>query len=405
MARKILTAKGVKALKAKGKRYDTMDALVPGFGVRVTETGHRSYILVTRYPGSSNPARRTIGDYGAISLEQARDAARRWLELIAAGRDPRAEVLKLRREEQQRQADTFGAVAEEFIKRHVTKLAKAREIERDIRRELIQRWGRRPVTDITRRDVVELLEEVVDRGAPYQAHNLLGHVRKLFNWAIARDVYGLQGSPCDRLKPAEVIGKKGIRTRVLTDDELRAVWRAAGDMGYPLGPLFRLLILTGQRKSEVAEMSWPEIDFDKALWTIPGERMKEDAAQLVPLSPDAMQILKALPRWTGPFIFSTTAGKKPVNSFSKAKERIDRLSGIAGWKIHDLRRTMRTHLSALPVQDIVRELVIGHTKPGLHKVYDQHAYLDEKRHALELWAARLKSIVEPPPPNVVPLSA
>jgi integrase len=134
--------------------------------------------------------------------------------------------------------------------------------------------------------------------------------------------------------------------------------------------------------------------------------MKADAAHLVPLVPDAVQLLSELPRWTkGDHVFTTTAGEKPVNSFSKAKERIDAASGVTAWVIHDLRRTMRTHLSALPVQDIVRELVIAHTKPGLHKVYDQHGYLDEKRRALELWAARLRSIVEPQPQNVVHLRA
>jgi integrase len=164
--------------------------------------------------------------------------------------------------------------------------------------------------------------------------------------------------------------------------------------------------LTGQREREVADMRWSEVDFDKRLWTVPASRMKGGRAHEVPLSPAAIELLRALPRFTGACIFTTTGGAKPINGFGKAKVRIDKLSGVGGWVIHDLRRTMRTRLSALPVQDLVRELAIAHAKPGLHKVYDQHAYQDEKRECLDLWERRLLSIVEPPEgPKVLPLRA
>jgi integrase len=206
------------------------------------------------------------------------------------------------------------------------------------------------------------------------------------------------------LSPKDLIGKREARERTLTDAELRAVWDAAELMGYPYGPLFRLLILTGQREREVSDMSWSEIKFDQALWTIPAIRMKGARAHEIPLVATAVALLQSLPRFTaGEFVFTTTSGAKPVNGFSKAKARIDRLSGVENWKIHDLRRSMRTHLSALPVQDMVRELIIAHARPGLHKVYDQHNYRSEKCECLELWAARLKGIVEPPPPKAVTL--
>jgi integrase len=191
-----------------------------------------------------------------------------------------------------------------------------------------------------------------------------------------------------------LIGKLETRDRVLKDDELHRVWSATGEMGYPYGPLFRLLILTGLREREVANASWPEFDLRNRLWTIPASRMKGDRAHEIPLADRALELVEALPRFTaGGFLFSTTAGQKPVNGFSKAKVRIDRLSGVEDWKIHDLRRTMRTHLSALPVQDLVRELVIAHAKPGLHRVYDQHAYQAEKRECLELWEVRLLDVI------------
>ena len=143
-------------------------------------------------------------------------------------------------------------------------------------------------------------------------------------------------------------------------------------------------------------MSWSEVDMEKALWTIPPERMKADFSDVVPLSPSAVDILKGLPRWTGDYVFSTTDGKRPIANFSGIKEKVDDLMpGVADWRFHDLRRSMRTGLSALRTPDIVAELCIGHTQKGLHKTYDLHAYLPERRDAFGAWANRLLAIVEP----------
>lgn len=418
MARKALTDRTLKSLKpaARGKHYDLWDAVVPGLGVRVSDTGTKTFVLMKRYGDSKNPTRGRLGMYGAITLDDARTKARNWQILLERGIDPRSEEKRQREAELRKRENSFAAVAEQFIKRHVAKTRKAAIVERELRREFINRWGNRPITDITQHDVVAVIDEVVERCAPYQAHNLLGHVRTLFNWAIARGVYGVDRSPCDRLRPAAVIGKKQARQRVLNDQELRAAWAATGELGYPYGQLFRLLIVTGQRKSEVAEAGWSEFDLTKKLWTIPSDRMKADAAHVVPLSDDALDILKSLPRFeSGDCLFSTTFGKKPVNGFSKAKTLFDKAilkalqtddvnAKLPDFVIHDLRRTVRTALSAIPnISDLVRELVIGHTRPGLHKVYDQYAYLDEKRLALDAWAARLRTIIEPTPGNVVSL--
>jgi integrase len=220
----------------------------------------------------------------------------------------------------------------------------------------------------------------------------------------------LDRSPCDRMKPKDVIGNKAVRRRVLNDAELRALWQATEGLGYPYGPIFRMLALTGQRKSEVAEARWREFDLGGRLWVIPADRMKMDAAHVVPLTDEVSALLAQLPRSKkGDHVFSTTFGAKPVNGFSKAKELLDKRMlavlregaedsesiELEPFVIHDIRRTMRTGLSALPVPDMVRELVIAHARPGLHQVYDQYSYLDEKRHALELWAVRLRSIVDP----------
>jgi integrase len=425
MAKRNLTDRTLKALKAEkpGRRYEVWDSVVPGFGVRVTDKGRRTFILVARFPGSKHPTRRAIGAYGVITLEKARIKAREWLELVRRGTDPRVHEDQLRLAEQRRNQMTFAAVAEDFIKEKLATERRGREVERDIRREFIPAWGRQPIAHITPLEVRAVIKAVKDRGAPYQAHNLLGYARRLFAWAIDQHCYGLESSPCDRLKPKSIIGKKIVRSRVLDDDELRALWRAAEGIPYPYGPLFRILALTGQRKSEVANARWGELDLGRKLWTIPADRMKAEAPHVVPLSDDAVFILESLPRFNkGDHLFSTTFGVKPVNGFSKAKAVLDKamlaeLRKAAGndatparnkldpFVIHDIRRTMRTGLSALPVSDLVRELVIAHTKPGLHKIYDQFAYLDEKRHALDLWAARLRNIVEVRAPNVVDLAA
>jgi integrase len=420
-----LTDLKIQSLKphSNGKPYDEKDTEVAGLRVRVMGSGQRTFVLLTRFPSSPHPTRRALGSYGELTLAEAREKANRWRKLIARGIDPQIQEERDRRAALRQQRTTFAAVAEDFIRDKLPGERKGREVELEIRREFLPRWSRRPVSEITAQDVRDVVKAAKDRGAPYQAHNLLVLARRMFSWAIDQHVYGLEASPCDRLKPKAIIGKKHFRTRILNDHELRLFWRAASRLGYPYGPMFRMLALTGQRKSEVAEARWLEIDIANRLWTIPAERMKADAPHLVPLSDDVVAILQSLPTFKrGDHIFSTSFGAKPVNGFSKAKARLDKRmlgshralarmrtgpypSQIEPWVIHDIRRTMRTGLSALPVPDLVRELVIAHTKPGLHKVYDQHGYLDEKRRALELWARRLRSIVGPPIPaaNVIPI--
>jgi integrase len=384
-----------------------MDTDAPGLGIRVTDKGQRTFILLTRYPGSANPTRRALGEYNVISLEQARQKARHWQALIRRGIDPREEEERAKRAEHERRENSFARIAEDFIQLHLIGPDPNKPNQRtgpdtahEIRLEFVSRFGDRSIDSITPRDIVTVIDAAKARGAPYRAHNLLAHVRRMFNWAIARRIYGIDHSPCDRMVPSQVIGPKLLRNRVLSDDELRALWNAAQAMGYPNGPWLQLLILTGQRRGEIVEGRWSEIDIDKRIWRIPAERMKAKAAHVLPLTSDAVRILeKLLPFDRGDFLFSTTFGKKPVSGFSKAKVRLEALMTaelkrpVEPFVIHDIRRTMRTGLSALPIPDLVRELVIAHSKPGLHKVYDQHAYFDEKRHALELWQARVREIV------------
>jgi integrase len=402
-------------------RCELIDANQSGFGLRWNGKNKVAFLAFARFGDSKHPVRRTIGIYGpatnkdagVFTLADARAEAELWRNQGRAGKDPKEERARALKARRRHKASTFERAAEEFFRVKVPHERKGKEVERDIRKEFVIRWGGRPIGDIERADVIEAIEEVRDRGSPYQAYNLLGYARRLFDWAAIK--YDLNKSPCDRLRPRDLGLKKKPRKRILDTQELAAMWQAAEEMGYPYGPLFQILALTGQRKSDIAECRWYEIDLEKRVLVVPADRYKSDADHVVPLSEPVERILKSLPTFgTGDYVFSTTFGFKPVNGFSKAKAKLDKRmltklhengkkAKFAPFTIHDIRRTMRSGLSALPIEQHVRELVIGHTQLGLRKVYDRYAYLDEKRQALNLWAGHLIPTVMPA--NVVELRA
>jgi integrase len=414
--KQILTDKFIRALKPapQGKRAEYWDSRVDGFGVRVTDKGAKSFVLFKRWPPNGVPARRFIGDADILSLAEARGIAADWIHQIALGKDPKAEKEKARLEEQQNRMTTFGFVAEQWFREVVRKQRQGRAVEREVRRAFVSIWGQRPIADITKLDVRTYTKDKAAE-TPAMARNHLGQLKQLFGWAVDQDCFGLtdDNNPIAALTAKKLIGKKVVRKRVLNNAELRALWHAAQRTPYPYGPLIRMLILTGQRKSEVADAVWSEFDFATRLWTIPAKRMKMDSAHVVPLTDGVLEILEGLPRFKrGNHLFSTSYGVATVDGFSRAKERLDKLMAEElghppeHFTIHDIRRTMRTGLSALPIPDVVRERVVAHAAGGMHAVYDQWSYLDEKRRALELWEARLRGIVTPSDnTNVVPLHA
>jgi integrase len=405
VAKKDFTDRFLKSVKPApaGKRVILYDAQVPGFGIRMTDKSCPAdvgaFVLVARYPGSSNPAPRRIGDYPAMSLAEARDIARQWREDVQRGVDPKVKEAERLRAEARRRADTFASVFEAFAEDHLATLRTGDGVKRAIANHVLPRWGDRPIRDLTRGDVSELVR-VVKKSAPIAANRVLAHLKTFFRWAVRQDI--IENSPAASVeRPA----KENRRERVLSDRELREVWRRAADLGYPFGDFARLLLMTGQRRSEVANAEWKEFDLDQAMWTIPAPRMKGDVTHEVPLPEPVVAVLREMPRGAGPFVFSTTEGRRPISGFSKAKAALDSmLEEVEPWTFHDLRRTMRTHLGGLPVPTNVAEMIIAHAQPGLHRVYDRHSYRDEKRRALELWNARLAAIVDPPTGNVVSIA-
>jgi integrase len=403
--------RGLKPAPA-GKRTVVWDSAVPGLCVRVTDKGTASFSVMRRIRGDKYPMRRVLGVAWPVPfpagrplpypLSSAREDARAMILDMAKGIDPRETQAAHKQAEAQRKANSFSAVCDEFLRRHVRKLRSAADVEATIRRELIPRWRERPIGEIGRRDVIALIEEIADSGRPAAARKAYALASSIFSYAVARGI--VEASPCTSVKISTLIGGIEPRQRVLSDGEIRSLWQASEDIEYPGGPFIKLLLLTGQRLREVAGMSWSEIDLEKSLWVIPAERMKANTAHEVPLSAAVVDILKSLPRWaTGDCVF-TVNGRTPITGFSKLKSRIDSAMGeVAHWTFHDLRRTMRTGLGALPIPANVAELCIGHVQVGMHKIYDRHSYRSEKLRAFELWAARVAEIVEPTDDNIVRL--
>jgi integrase len=401
-ARKKLTVAGINNVRApKTGRKEYLDAVVPQLALRITANGTKSFVLRTRVRGSGKQIRVTLGEYPAVGLSEARDTAREALNMAQRGVDSNEEKRRQAQSLKERRANSVSEVSGLFIERYAKKRGNRTwpESKRILDRYVLPRWGSRPIAEIRKTDVVRLLDEVEDAHGIYMVNRTLAAIRKLFNWAM--DERGLlEATPIGR---SMARGKEIARDRVLGDEEIRALWIGCDALGYPFGGMIRLLLLTGQRRSEIAEMEWDELDLDQGLWTIPAARAKNELEHIVPLSPAAVDVIVSLPRWAGPYLFSTTDGQRPVSGFSTFKRRADSVTGVADWRLHDLRRTARTGLAALGVPEIVSEKVLNHQKKSLVSVYNRHDYLVEKRDALDRWARRVTEIVGPPPENVVPM--
>jgi integrase len=424
MAKHYFTDRWVKSLTpaAPGKRREVWDTIIPGFGVRINDekdharagkAGRITFILYSRYPGSRAPERRTLGRWPELSLERARRKASEWRQQIAKGIDPAIAAEEERLARLRQMDSTFASVAEKFIEHmKANKQRKASEVERDLRKNFIKPWGHRPIASIKPMDVALVIEATVRRGKLGHAHSLFAHIRRLFRWAIPMYI---EHSPCTQLSPKRLIGDRKRRARVLSDPEIAALWKATEPMGYPYAPLYRLLLLTGLRLSEVSEASWDEFDFKERVWTIPAARMKKTGAEAkphaVPLTDAIMETIEPLPRFpNGKFLFSNKNGTTPLkaNMFNRPKHQLDELmretlGELPDWVNHDIRRTVRTKLSALRIPEEVREAVLAHARPGIKGHYDMHHYVDEKRDALTQWAAKLRTIVGPSKSVVVEL--
>jgi integrase len=362
------------------------DAGCPGFGIKVTPRGRKVFIVLYRTGGAGSRLRKyTIGPYGRVTLHQARIAAQKVFSAKLEGRDPAREKREARIREV---TDRVGDVLETYIAQHVSSNRSAAEISRLLRRQVGNVWGHRSIHDISKRDIVELVSGIDQRGAPAAANKTLKSIKTFLGWCVGRAI--LEKSPADGVP---LPGREEARDRVLSDGELGQVIRAARTMGRPYGGIVEFLALTGQRREEAAQSTWDEFDFDQRAWTLPKARTKNGKAHVVHLSEGSIALLKQMPK-CGSYVFSIN-GAKPFSRFSAAKRKLDALSGITGWRLHDLRRTCVSGMARLGIAPHVADKVLNHqsgTISGVAAVYQRHDFLTEREEALERWAAHVSRI-------------
>jgi integrase len=405
-----LTAAAVEKIKPAAHRREVPDSLLRGLYLVVQPSGKKSWAC--RYRTHAGKTRKlTLGPYPAIDLKQARDQGSKALLHAAAGADPAVEKRVARRKAAEG-ADTFGRIALEFIEKYQKPrnrtwkqaawylgfIPDPDDPDRLVVADdgLVDQWGDRKIDSITKADIIA----AIDRDSVVE-NRRLAVLSKLFHWAMSRDL--LTVSPT--MGVTKPVAEKA-RARVLCHDELCAIWTATEWLSWPFAPIIYLLILTGARRSEVAEMKWSELDLERRVWTLPGARSKNGIEHQVPLSPQAIGIIEKLPhRQNTDFVFTVT-GRTPPSGFSKIKERLDARSGVVDWTVHDLRRTLATGLQRLGTRLEVTEAVLGHvsgSRRGVVGIYQRHSWSDEKRAALEVWGRYVENLISPVPANVTPL--
>jgi integrase len=413
MAHKTLTDLGIERVKPPTKEVDRVeiwDRLVLGMGIRIRASGTRTFFLMYRIGGKQR--RMTVGRFtNEFGVEKAREAARAALKLVEVGKDP-AEAEKAAAvaadDDRLSARSPLSKVLAAWIARQVKpNRSDWNEVERALNLDLGAKFGDRSISTIAQEDILEMLDAIIDRGAPVHANRVLTMTKTFFRWCLERKYVSQSPATLVRKQTKEV-----ERERVLELPELARIWNAAETLGYPFGPIVRLLILTGQRRDEVAGMRWGEIDTDGATWTLPPPppKARKDSEKLparaknrkehkVALAPAALAIIEKVPRQGSPLLFTTT-GKTVVSGWSRSKDRLDRLlmspgaevgppTPIAPWTLHDLRRAAATGMAGLNIPPHIVDKILNHTQgtiKGVAAIYNRHPYLDERRAALVLWA-------------------
>jgi len=371
----------------------------PGFGLMVTKTGKRSFLF--QYRNNKRQSRRAT----LIGTTKLPDA-HKWADIlqgeVARGSDPVARK-KIERTERSKRGK-FRTIAEAYLKREGPRVRSMNQREAVLNRLVYPAFGDKPIDQIKRKDIVKLLDEIQDRNGAAMADSTLMVVRRIMNWHASRDEDFR--SPIVRGMSRGDPGR--ARTRVLTDEEIRAVWRTADKIHKPAGlmmfaRMLQFILLTAVRRKEAARMDRSERNGTE--WLIPAARVKNKRDFLLPLSAAAVSLLDGLQvigeKDSGP-VFTPT-GSRPLVAFDQFKKAFDKKCGFSDWTIHDLRRTARSLMSRAGVDPDHAERVLNHAIRGIRGVYDRHAYYQEKRNALEALALLLDRIINPPASNVIPM--
>jgi integrase len=387
MPRIRLTKSAIDALPTSQSDEVYWDAGCPGFGVKVTPKGRKVFIVLYRTGGAGSRLRKyTIGPYGRVTLHQARVAAQKVFAAKLEGRDPAAEKRAARR---RIVADRVEDVLETFIAQRLSQNRSGDEIARLLRREVGKPWSGRSIHEISKRDVVEVVTAIEQRGAPVAANKALKATKTFLRWCVGRAV--LDQSPAEGVP---LPSKEVARDRVLDDSELAQVILAARKIGGPYGGIVELLALTGQRREEVAGLQWEELNLAQRIWTLPKSRTKNEKAHVIHLSEQSMAVLTGAD-WPAPYMFSLL-GTKPFQEFSRAKRRLDELSGVTGWRLHDLRRSCVSGMARLGIAPHIADKILNHQAgiiSGVAAVYQRHDFLAERRTAVEKWGAHIGGVL------------
>jgi integrase len=392
------TDKFIAALSPTSDRYERWEG--GGFGIRISPRGTKAWVWVYHYQG--RPRRMTFGTYPAMGLADARIKLAEARKLLEHGIDPGN--VEVQQREAARAAETVEELAEAYLKMWARpRKRSAAEDERILRKDVIPVWQRRKARDIGRRDVITLLDTIVDRGSPISANRTLAVIRRMFGWALSRDI--VTASPCLAVKaPA----KERRRDRVLSTEEIAALWRALDKpdlaISAPIRLALKLQLVTAQRKGEVIDAEWCEFDLAGRVWTIPAARAKNGMPHRVPLSPLALAILDEITatckrdgatHWLFP---SRKAAGKPVTgpAVDHAMRGNRSALGTGDATPHDLRRTAASHMTSIGISRLVVSKILNHAEPGVTAVYDRHSYDAEKRAALAAWSTRLEGIIGAP---------
>jgi integrase len=410
-----LNAKTVEAAKPGASRKEIPDGALQGLYLIVQPSGVKSWAV--RYRHATKPRKMTLGGYPAMTLADARKEAQKALRMVSEGRDPATEKAD---DDDARPAhmDLVPAVLDEFVSRYVevkNSQSYIDETKRIIEADLKPAWKQKLIKAVTKRDVLRLLDGIVDRGAPIMANRVRALLSKFFAWCVERDI--IEFSPMVSIKPPS---KETTRDRVLSDDEIALVLKACDAVGAPFGPMVKMLFYTGQRRTEVAGARFAELEIEgnNQLWVIPPERAKNKKEHFVPLTSAVLDLINALPRIAPAegkkaiFLFTTT-GNSAVSGFSKAKKAVDAAMlkilrepaveagnnpeevRLEAWTFHDIRRTVASGMARLNVAVHVVEAVLNHRSGsirGVAAVYNRYDYAEEKRSALTEWAAFLGNI-------------
>ncbi len=380
------TDKAIQAYKPKAQQYEVWEGSRVGFGLRVSPGGRKSWVYVYRFQGKAR--RLTLGAYPSMSLAQAHEAHAKARQTLEKGSDPGA--LELAEKERARKSPTVADLAKEYMEKWSKPRKRSwKEDERLLNREVLPHWGKRKAGDVTRRDVLQLIEAVVERGAPIQANRLFSVIRKMFNFAVERDI--VPYSPCLAVRaPA----KPNRRDRVLTPDEIKAFWEGlekAKWVGEASKRALKLVLVTAQRPGEVLGASWKEIEGE--WWTIPGEKTKNGIPHRVPLSSLALELMGA--RGEGLLFPSPKNPQVPieVTALAHAVRRNREAIKVENFTPHDLRRTAASHMTGAGIPRLTVSKILNHAEQGVTAVYDRHSYDREKRQALGKWGSTIGIIL------------